>query len=359
MRAGHSAEAERSFREAVAMAPRMADAHVDLALVLGREGKTDEAIAELRKALALNPKVQSAHMFLGIFLYQSGQSEEAIHNLEQEHALAPNNAETLMWLGMAELAAGHPEKAVGPLDEAVALDPDNLDLLEYRGRAHTQVAQASYARMATISPDSWHVHRVRAELFAADGKHAEAIGEYEAAVKQEPQNPDLWEGLGDQYRASDQMEKAQAAFGKEVELSPGNPIALYDLGSTDVERGEAGAGVPLLEKMIAGYSRSAVAEYYLGRGLAEQGNNTEAAEWLGKSAAADPQGEIGKRSFYELARLYRKLGRTDDAAKALARYNTLREVTDKDYNRLREGQDWRKLGGGSGQAAPASVPSTP
>lgn len=344
MHDGRPAEAERSFRQAVRLQPGMADAHLDLGLVLGREGKAEEAISELRRAAELNPKISSGHMFLGIFLYQTGHGDEAIRELEQEIALAPANAEALTWLGIAELASGHPEKATGPLDRAAELDANNLDLLEYRGQAHSQVAEASYARMAKLAPDSWHVHRVRGQMLSSEGKHGDAIAEFEAAVKQAPTNPDLWEDLGEQYRAGDQLEKAQGAFQKELELSPGNPLAAYNLGSVEVERGDAAAGVPLLERMIGGFQGSPVAEYYLGRGLAAEGKNGEAAEWLKRSAAADANGEIGKRSNYELARLYRKMGRPDDAAEAQAQYERIRALTDKEYNERREGVgDWRKL----------------
>ncbi len=341
MHGGRTAEAERNFREAVRLAPGMADAHLDLGLVLGREGKSDEAIAELRRAVELNPKIQSGHMFLGIFLYQTGHAEEAVRELDAEIASAPANAEALTWLGIAELSSGHPEKATGPLDRAAELDPENLDLLEYRGKAHSQVAEASYARMAKLQPDSWHVHRVRGQLLSGESKHAEAIAEFEAAVKQQPRNPDLWEELGDEYRKASQLDKAQISYAKELELTPRNPIAMYDLGSTDVERGEAAAGVPLLEGMLQAYSGSPVAEYYLGRGLADMGKNDEAAGWLEKSAAADGTGEVAKRSYYELARLYRKMQRPEQATRALAEYTRLRETGEKQS--AAEVQDWRKL----------------
>lgn len=346
MHNGRTAEAERSFREAVRLAPAMADAHLDLGLVLGREGKAQEAIGELRRALELNPKIGSGHMFLGIFLYQAGHAEEAIRELEQEIALNSSNAEALTWLGIAELSSGRPEKATGPFDRAAELDPNNLDLLEYRARAHSQVAEASYARMAKLEPDSWHVHRVRGQLLSGEGKHGEAIAEFDAAVKQAPTNPDLWEELGDEYRKSSQLDKAQTAYAKELELTPRNPIAMYDLGSTDVERGEAVAGVPLLEAMMQTYSGSPVAEYYLGRGLAETGKTDAAAGWLEKSAAADGSGEVAKRSYYELARLYRKMQRQEDAAKSLAAYNRLREAGEKQS--AAEVQDWRKLNAAPG-----------
>ena len=357
MHNGRLPEAELSFRNATALAPKMADAHLDLGLVLGREGKSSDAIAELKTAVELDPKIASGHMFLGIFLYQAGNAPEAIANLEQELATTPDNPEALTWLGIAELAAGHPEKAVGPLDRAAELDPDNLDLLEYRGRAHSQVAEASYARMAKLQPDSWHVHRVRAELLASEGKHADAIAEFEAAVKGAPRNPDLWEGLGDQYRAASELEKAQAAYRKELDLSPGNPIALYDLGSTDVERGDALAGVPLLEQMLRMYRGAPVAGYYLGRGLADQGKNTEAAQWLEKSAAADGGGEVAKRSYYELARLYRRMQQPKQAETALAAYNRLREAGDKQS--AQQVQDWRKLSAGPASGSGEGAPATP
>ncbi len=355
MHDGRSAEAESSFREAVKLAPDMADAHLDLGLVLDRQGKVEEAIGELRTALRQDPKIASGHMFLGVFLYQTNQTDEARRELQEEVALAPTNAEALMWLGMLELSAGHPEQAVGPLE------PKNLDLLEYRGRAHREVAQESYSRMARIDPGSWHVHRVQAQMLSEDGRHTEAIAEYEAAVKLEGRNTELWEGLGDEYRIRNQLEQARTAYRKELELSPGDPIAMYNLGSTEVGLGDAAAGVPLLEAMLKIYRSSPVTEYYLGRGLAILGRNVEARALFEKSITDEPEGEAAKRSWYELTRLYRKLGRSSDAQHALAQYTAMRDVTDKKTAAERQNANWQKLGrdtSKTAEAPAASVPST-
>lgn len=341
MRNGQSAAAEQAFRDAVRIAPNLAEAHLDLGLVLGREGKLDEAIGSVQRAIELNPSQNSAHMFLGIFLFQANRGEEARQALHAEIAHDPQNAEALTWLGNVDLALGHPERAVASLDRAAELTPNDANLLELRGRAHNLVAHDSYARMAKLEPDSWHVHRVQAQLFADEGKHAEAVAEYQAAVKQQPRNPDLYEGLGDELRVMNQLESAQAAYEKELAIAPANPVAMYNVGSVEIERGENAAGVTLLQTMVKVYPGSPVAEYYLGRGFAAVGRDAEAVNWLRRSAIADRDGEIGKRSWYELARLYRKLHQSAEEQAALVNFNRVRELQEKASNQ--QVHDWKKL----------------
>ncbi len=357
MRNGQPAAAEQAFRDAVKLAPSMAEAHLDLGLVLGREGKLAEAIQSLQQAIILDPSQPSAGMFLGIFLFQSNRPDEARAALQKELSREPDNVEALVWLGNVELATAHPDRAAAALDKAAEKSPDNLDLLELRGKAHSQVARDSYARMAKLEPDSWHVHRVQAQIFADEGKHAEAVTEYQAAIKQQTRNPDLYEALGDEYRASSQLEAAQAAYQTELKLAPTNPVAMYNAGSVAIERGDSAAGVPLLQAMVKVYPGSPVAEYYLGRGLASLGKDQEAANWLQKSATGDHNGEIGKRSYYELTRIYRKLHRTEDAQAALADYNRIREAQEKASTQ--QVQDWKKLAQPTAESAAATGNSQP
>ena len=340
MRGGDAAGAEAAFREAVRLAPGLADIHLDLALVLARQGRLPDAIASMRRAVQLNPRLPSAHMFLGIFLFQTNQPEPARKELLQELAISPENAEALTWLANVDLATGHPERATTSLDKAVALQPDNLDLLELRGKAHSQVARDSYAHMARLDPNSWHVHRVQAQLLADEGKHTEAAAEYSKALQQQ-QSPDLYEALGDEYRASSSLEGAESAYRKEFELAPGNPVAMYNLGSVQIERGEFEPAIPLLLRMNQVYPGSPVAEYYLGRGLAASGRDAEATTWLQRAATDDHDGEIAKRSWFELARVYRRTKQADQAQHASAEYNRLREAQEKQS--AEQVQDWKKL----------------
>ena len=350
MRGGKLGQAEAAFRQAVQLAPGMADARFDLGLILAREGKLEDAIAEVRQALQLDPRLPSAHQFLGIFLFNAHRSDEARKELLAELALDPNSIDTLTFLANIDLTEGRSAEAAAWLDRAYALAPADLNILELRGRAHTQIGRDSYARMAELEPDSWHVHRVQAQLYADEGKHAAAIAEYQAAIRLEGRNPDLYEALGDEYRSTSQLEQALAAYQQEQSLAPANPIALYNVGSVEVELGSSAVGVPLLIEVTTLLPGSARAEYYLGRGLATLGRDTEAADWLTKATVDDPAGEIGKRSFFELARTDRRLHRTADAEKATAGYNRIRAAQDQASSKQVE--RFRKSGQAAGEQQP-------
>ena len=92
------------------------------------------------------------------------------------------------------------------------LKPDDPDILYHRGRAHLLVSKNSYAEMFKVDPHSWRVHRVLAQANAEADRHAEAIAEYEAAIKLAPTQPGLHEELGSEYRNANKIPEAEAAF---------------------------------------------------------------------------------------------------------------------------------------------------
>jgi Flp pilus assembly protein TadD len=269
--------------------------------------------------------------------------DAAIDNLQQEIAANPKNAEAQLWLGIVELASGHPEKATGPLDRAAELSPKDLNILDYRGQAHLKVARQSYADMYHLDPGSWRVHRLNAEMAADAEQHKQAIDEYLAAIHIAPKEADLYEGLGEEYRKAGSLDLAEKAFAQQLELTPGNPVAMYNLGSVRVDRGEEASGVPLLQQVVKIYGKPTVADYYLGRGLAAQSKNDEAVNELQRASAIE--GEVQRRSLYELAQTYRKMGDSVKAHATLTQYQQLRQAADR--QNAQQAEDWRKLNAAS------------
>jgi SAM-dependent methyltransferase len=77
-RAGALIEAERCYRQMLAIAPTHAEAHSRLGAVLMGQGRTHEAIAFLERAAALNPGLFEAHANLAQAYSWTGQREGAI-----------------------------------------------------------------------------------------------------------------------------------------------------------------------------------------------------------------------------------------------------------------------------------------
>jgi Flp pilus assembly protein TadD len=255
--------------------------------------------------------------------------EDAVTALRRETELDPKNAQAWMWQGVVELQDGHPEKATEPFDRAAELAPNDLNILEYRGKAHSQVAFASYARMAVIDPNSWHVHRVQGQMYSQQNQHKDAIAEFLEAIKQAPSNSDLYEELGGEYRKSSNLELAQQAYAKELELSPNNPIAMYNLALIDIETNRGAEGLALLRKVTANYANVPATWFYQGLGEFDSGNTDAALAALEKARGMHPEPELAPRIEYELSRVYRKLGRTEDANHAIREYTRMREQNAK------------------------------
>jgi tetratricopeptide (TPR) repeat protein len=344
--------AERIFRHVVELAPTLSDGYLGLGLVELRRGEVDDGTKSLSRAIELNPQLPGAHMFLGIAQYQMGLHEPAVASLKAEIALKPGNAEALTWLGIVELGAGHPEQATGPLDEAAALSPKDSHVLYYCARAHMLVAEAVYRRLNELDPDSALVHRGMAESFDVAGQPEKAIAEYEAAIKKDPTNPDLYDALGEADQKISRVDAAKEAYQQELKLNPHSALALYNLGKIDVERGKPESGIAILRKAEAAHASPAPTAFYLGLGLAEVGQNEEAAQWLEKSLANQPSPFIEQGAWFQLARVYQKLNRKADAQHALEQLKHL-------LDRAQQQKEATAKQAATGSTSPPDTPHPP
>lgn len=322
--AGRYDEAERWLRAAVSASPDNPEALMALGVAQLRLGQPAPAADSLRKSIALAPAQQAANLFLGIACVQMHNVPEAVAALNRELELDPTDAQAAMWLGVVQLQDGHPEKAVAPLDRAAELAPNDLNILEYRGKAHSDVAYASYARMAAIDPDSWHVHKVQGQMLAQQNLHKEAIAEFQQAIRVAPANSDLYEELAAEYRKTGALDLAQQAYARELELSPNNTVALFNLGKIDIETNRTQQGLELLQKIAALADTMPALDFYLGLGQLDSGDTKAALASLEKARSLHPEPELAPRIEFQLARVYRKLGRLDDANRAARAYAQLK-----------------------------------
>ncbi|HEX3987205.1 MAG TPA: tetratricopeptide repeat protein [Acidobacteriaceae bacterium] len=353
MRAGNAAEAEASYKKATETAPNFAPGWLDLGLAQLKEGKLEDATGSIRHALTLDSSVHGARLFLGIAEYQTQHIDAAVADLEQAGHEDPDNVQVLMWLGIVEMESGHPEKATAPLDRAAELAPNDVGILDYRVQAHMAVARQSYTRLYRLDPGSWRLHRLNAQIDAQAGQPDGAIQEYQAAIKIAPKQADLYEGLGWEYRQTGHLDLAEKAFEQQLELTPGNPIAMYNLASTRVDAGQAASAVGLLEQVVKLNAAPNVADYYLGRAYAAEGKPEPAVAEYQKATTLG--GETARQAWYGLGQVYRELGSTAEARAAVEKFQQLHQQAAQ--ARAKDIQDWRKLNAGAESKPLAAQPA--
>jgi tetratricopeptide (TPR) repeat protein len=343
MRAGRLDDAAQTLSSIVGASPTFAEAHLNLGLVREEQGKNEDAIASFRKALALKPRLRGANLFLGIAQYRLNDLTHALAAVRKETVFYPNDANAWMWAGVVELAANHPEEAVTALDKAYKLAPDNIDILYHRGRAHLLVSKASYERMFRADPKSWRIHQVLAQADSESDHHMDAISEYQTAIQLAPQQPGLHEELASEYSKAGKPEEAEAELRQELDVDPHSAVALYKLGTLQVEAGEAAKGKAAIETALQQRPGLKNSTYYLGRAEMSLGNNEAAAERFKQAISSDSDAELIEQSWYQLAIVYRKLHRNEEAQKALATFQKLKdEKAERQQQRLeknREAQD--------------------
>jgi tetratricopeptide (TPR) repeat protein len=356
MRAGNLEEAGQGFAGIVTRSPSFAEAHFNLGLVREEQGRYEDAINSFKKALALKPRLRGANLFLGIAQFRLNQLESAEAAVQKETAAYPTDANAWMWLGVVRLAGEHPEAAAEALDKAAQLAPQNVDILYHRGRAHLLVSKNSYARMFAADPRSWRVHQVMAEANAEADRHLDAVAEYEAAIKLVPTQPGLHEALGSEYRNLGKSEQAEAAFRRELEIDPYNVLAKYKLGVLTVEKGDGAKGKELIEAALREKPGLLHADYNLGRAEMLIGDNAAAAahfERATQAAGSDP--EVIQQAWYQLGITYRRLHRTEDAQRAMATFQKLKdEAAESSQKALKRYQQQREAAG-----EPVVQPGTP
>jgi len=171
------------------------------AVALHQQGKLADAEKLYRQILAIDPKIFPALYLLGVLRLEQGDSAEAISLIER--ALALNASDPAAWThyGLALQGGSRFEEAAAAHDRALALRPGMLTARLGRGGA-----------------------------LRALGRNQAALADYEAVLAGDPGNADAWNGRGALLRALSRIDEALESFNRALSLEPDFAEALQNRG---------------------------------------------------------------------------------------------------------------------------------
>jgi TolB-like protein/Tfp pilus assembly protein PilF len=172
-------KAQADARQAIALAPDLAQAHLALATVfeLGTLDFT-RASEAYERALALAPGNAQILRLSGLFAVYMGHIDAGLASARRAVVLDPLARDSHALLGRALYAARRHEEAVAALTEGISLDPSDKAFYTYRGFAYYELGNLESARTSCendrdYSGDQWCL----AVTYDKLGRHADAEGE--------------------------------------------------------------------------------------------------------------------------------------------------------------------------------------
>jgi serine/threonine protein kinase/tetratricopeptide (TPR) repeat protein len=126
-------EAMASARHALELDNSLAEAHTDIAFCYYGEWNYDDAEREFKQAIALNPRYVTSYQWYHILLGSLGRHEEASAMIQKAHELDPFSPIITINLGTEPMARGQFEEALGFFAKSVELDPMFAIGYEYEG----------------------------------------------------------------------------------------------------------------------------------------------------------------------------------------------------------------------------------
>ncbi|MGH7168901.1 MAG: tetratricopeptide repeat protein [Gemmataceae bacterium] len=220
---GMSVDAERAFRQAVALKPDLALAYYNLGVALDNQGKPLEAEASYRKAIALKPDYTLAYYDLGNALNEQGKHVEAEAAYHKAIALKPIYANAYNNLGVALKGQGKPVEAEAACRKAIALKPDDTKAYIILGTAlHDQgkpvEAEAAFRKAIALKPDDAEAYNNLGGVLAGQGKSVEAEAAYRKAIALKPDYAEVHCNLGSILQRQGRFTESLAAYQRGHEL---------------------------------------------------------------------------------------------------------------------------------------------
>ncbi len=185
---------------------------------------------------------------------------------------------------------------VGLVDEAIWLYRKTL-------RADHVMAESSKARLATV-------HNNLGVAYDARGQADMAIGEYEEALRLNPELADAHNNMGTAYRAKGRLDEAIKEYLIALSLKPGHEMARHNLGLSYACRGDYDGAIREYREAIRLKPAFVEARINLGLALAMKGRLQEAIEEYRYAARLRPDDAI---IHFNLASALRASGRPGDA----------------------------------------------
>lgn len=320
------------LRQIVSLDPKNVNAHANLGVLLHFQDKYDEAVPHLRASLLLQPGLWRIQALLGMAEKRTGNPSEALAHLEQAFSyLDKDKIGIQVGLELIELhiAAAQFEKALSVAVKLGQLAPSDPRVLLATYQIARQAMDQAMLNMMLAAPDSAEMHMIMASELAREGNQTNAVGQYREAIRLSPSLPGVHFELAELMRTSADptiSAQAEAEYKAALKINPYDALSWRQLGGIMTAKGDFKAAEEDYRKALALQPNDAEAMTGLAIVLISTNRTEEAMSLLESALKNDP---TNMTAHFRLSGLYRRAGRTADAAREMEAFRHYQKLKEK------------------------------
>jgi predicted O-linked N-acetylglucosamine transferase (SPINDLY family) len=275
------------YRRAVQVAPRYANAHLNLGIGLEAAGDAEQACKSYRAVLDIDPSNPYANYNLGRHLFSLNAPTQAEPLLRRAIDSNPRFPEARVVLSRLLEQGGDTAAAASELELALRDRPDYFgalsnyaDLLlklDRRGEA-----ESALRRAAALQPGDFNTNYKLARLLVDSGQPVDAEKYFSNALRSNPDSVDVLASLVNLHLAGGQLEAAARAAEAALKLRPDWLELLFNYGLILKRQTRNADAESVFRRMIAIDPAFAPAYQMLGAVLVSQCRLRDALDLLGE-----------------------------------------------------------------------------
>jgi tetratricopeptide (TPR) repeat protein len=266
--AGNLKEAQRSFREVIAIDPHHVNANLHLA-AMSVEGKHGlEALAYLGRLPRSAQTEPVAQLLKGQALALAGRCDAAVSVLDPLQSKTGEDSHFSFSIGLAYSNCQRYDRAENSFSQALRPDPTNFDILYNLGLAarragHLDRAQQALETALHLKPDDPDALYAFADLLVANRGYLMATALLYRAQQVAPARADVLLLLAHATEALEYYDETAATYEKYLKLRPVDEIARREHGFSLIRAGKIKDGIPELQQFVLRHPKDARGQYEL------------------------------------------------------------------------------------------------
>jgi tetratricopeptide (TPR) repeat protein len=359
--------AQLELEKANALQPETREILYNLGQVYLRSADYAKAEVILNRALRLKPDSADTLYLLAQVYSDQGRPVDALDLLVRAHQLEPENTDVIFLLARVSMSQNYFEDAIPLLESGVKLAPQRADLRAALGESYFMSGKAEKAidefkKLLEVDPTA-RSYAFMGLSYRHLGRFDEARKYFQEGLKLDPHNPSCLFNMGFIEERQGKVAAAETMFQAALRANPDFPEVLLELANLRIEKKQFAEAAGLLRKYVkvsrepaTGYYKLAMVERNLHQAEAAQ-RDLSVFQTLSKDASTGPypyqhlfdylnnRSELGPQAktqldltelnnqiqkhpdqpqdLYLLAETYLKLGRRDEALKAISQLDQL------------------------------------